>query len=325
MELLFEKFKNDISDLRKHIKYIEDIKNVVDNNNSIQEYLNSTTKKKFNYKSLIISIYGTIEFYSEAFLKKYLEMLNLHINEYDSLKDLIKTKNLNNSISLIQKIIEGKHSKYHHLDKIKIIENLYNSINNKKFYEINKDSFTLLSGNLKHKKICDLFNQIGINLEKEFTKFSEFSNTTSEVKYQKIDEIVERRNEIAHGAFVELLDTSEIKQYIDFVYLYFSKLFTIIFSDLKQQILSYQAQTGIKLNNTTHYSSKIFGFIKPDNLTITKKDYIIVKKSSGYYYGKIDQIKRHKDLNSISIKLKNININNHSNEIYLIKKELPFE
>lgn len=303
---IYNEFNTELVELRNHLKYVQNIENDLPTTSPLYKYIKSSEKRKFNYKALVISLYGIIEKFSEKFLTKYLELISTDVPNYESVKDKIKDVHLSNSATLTLKVIENKHQKYSSLDAKTIVKNLYSCINNDSPYIINKTSFTLASGNLKHSKICDLYKQVDINIEQMFDKFTTFKNITSEKKYNKIDEIVDRRNEIAHGSLSSILDSSEFPDYIDFVEKYFEALYYILDYDLNQEKYKYILKYHTKeIENITIYPGNIIGFKNTKRFWFFKNQKILVEKlEGGISDAKIESFKIYKQINGITIKLK---------------------
>ena len=309
----------EIKELRQHLNYIQNISTEINPASSLLPYVNSITKKKLNYKSLIISLYGIVENYAEKLIVKYLENLSLEISEYPNLKNKIQEKNLYNSASLTLKVIEKKSVKYNHLKETDLISNLNSCLANTPNYLLNFESFTMLSGNLKHSKMCDLFKQIDIDLNTGFVKHTDFNLGSSENQFKKLDELVEMRNEIAHGSVSTLLNPSQIEEYVDFVEKYFLNLQKLLLYDLEQEKLSYWVKFhSIELDNATVFNGNIIGFTNIKNISGSNQSLIIILKSDGTYdTATIENIKTF-DSKDVTLKL-NSNIVIKQNQRFYIK------
>jgi hypothetical protein len=115
-------------------------------------------------------------------------------------------------------------------------------------YVINFDAFIISSGNLKHKKIKELMNLIQIDLDasletnqtlrqhiEQEQQVTSIANLKSEELYNKINDLVERRNVIAHGSNIdEILDVSVLQGYASFLENYGKAIFeTLVYHTLK--------------------------------------------------------------------------------------------
>lgn len=321
MNIVLNNFEIEIAELRKHLNYVQNVSSEIDIENPLFSYVNSLTKKRFDYNSLIISLYGIVENYSEKFIIKYLEDISSTISEYTSLKEAIKNKNIYNSASLTLKVIEQKFLKYNHLKEIDLITNLNSCLTNLPNYSLNYESFTMLSGNMKHSRMCELFKQIDLDLNASFIRYTEFNLSNSENQFKKLDELVDMRNEVAHGYVNTLLNPSEIKEYVDFIEKYFKNLSKILVIDLEQEKLKYwEKYHSIQLENPQIFRGNIVGFNNAKNIEITNESLIIIKKNDdSYQEATIEMIKTFENKN-ITLKLNSISNIKENNQFYVKSK-----
>lgn len=320
MNLSLKEFEAEISELRQHLQYIQNISTEIGEKSSLYMYVNSVTKRTFNYKSLIISLYGIVENYSDKFIKAYLENLTAIISEYSNLKEVIKKKNIRNSADLTLKVFDNKYLKYKHLKEVDLIKNLNSCLTDVPNYLLNYDGFTILSGNMKHAKICELFKQIDLDLNQEFRKHTDFNLSNSENQFIKLDELVEMRNEVAHGSVISLMDPSQIVEYVNFIEKYFKSLYKILAIDLEQEKLKYWTKFHcIEIENAKVFSGNIVGFSNLKNIPVTNESLIIIMKSDGSFQSaEILNIKSF-DNNDLTLKLKsNTNLTGNRKFFYKI-------
>lgn len=242
MNELIVNFDKEISSLRNFAHYTENVIKDLSKTSLSYQYVISKEKKNFDYRALIISLYGILESYVELLLIRYLETSENEILKYEDLKKTIVENHYRYSIALTQKLFDNKYNKYNHLDKNDIVKNLHNCISKNTNYTINKEAFTIPSGNLKHEKICDLLKLLGINLDQELRSSASFkSRAKSDNVFNKVDDLVERRNIIAHGIpIIDRLDVSEIISYIDFIDTYYHEVCMIANSDLINEVLKFK-------------------------------------------------------------------------------------
>jgi hypothetical protein len=186
-----ENFTREINQIReylKHIQYVNDVSAYAvleTDNEQIRNLLNTlkehdrsfrTDKRIFEYKASIISLYGLLEKYVEIWIKEYLDFLSTVIPEYTQIHEKIRDNHFELSLKLINTITSRESAKYQHLTKEEVLKKLNNCIVNPTKYQINTDAFVLLSGNLKHNKIVELFNKLNLDLNDELLKNEELKN-----------------------------------------------------------------------------------------------------------------------------------------------------
>jgi hypothetical protein len=231
----FKRELNQIKEYLKHIQYVSDLTAyaVIDTDNEqIKELINRlkdhdrgfrTDKRIFEYKASIISLYGLLEKYVEIWIKEYLDSLSRVVPEYNQVDKKIRDNHFELSLKLINTISTRESAKYQHLTKEEVLKKLNECIVNPSNYQINTEAFVLLSGNLKHNKIVELFKYLNLDLNHELLSNDELNNeigldkntisqTSKDDLYNKINDLVERRNEIAHGSEVlEFYNISELE------------------------------------------------------------------------------------------------------------------
>ena len=255
-----ENFTREINQIReylKHIQYVNDVSAYAvleTDNEQIRNLLNTlkehdrsfrTDKRIFEYKASIISLYGLLEKYVELWIKEYLDSLSNVVPEYNKIDQKIRDNHFELSLKLINTITSRETAKYQHFTKEEVLKKLNDCIVNPTKYQINTDAFVLLSGNLKHNKIVELFNKLNLDLNNELLKNEELNNEIGlnqnsisriekDILYNKINDLVERRNQIAHGSeeVDDLLSISELEPYIQFLEKYCQAIFETLFEQV---------------------------------------------------------------------------------------------
>jgi hypothetical protein len=306
-----ENFTREINQIReylKHIQYVNDVATYAvleTDNEQIRNLLNTlkehdrsfrTDKRIFEYKASIISLYGLLEKYVELWIKEYLDSLSNVVPEYNQIDQKIRDNHFELSLKLINTITSRESAKYEHLTKEKVLTTLNECIVNPTKYQINTDAFVLLSGNLKHNKIVEIFQKLNLDLNSELLKNEELNNEiglTSEristigkdILYNKINDLVERRNQIAHGSenVDDIKSISELEPYIQFLDKYCQAIFQTLFEQLIKQESIHIFQ---KIENVIKtYGNKVLAF-ELENYTIKVGDMLIVETKEGRFYKK---------------------------------------
>ena len=226
-----ESFKKDINNIREYIEHINLVNNIPKENNDLHKkslknfikHLRSFNREKklFEYKAIIISLYGILENTISKWIQEHIKNVSIIVSDYDSLGDKFKVEHFNLSIKLISLIIENRHSKFDNINKNNILENLNQSIVSPSDFKLNSEAYIPLSGNLKHIKIIEALKPLNIDL-----------NTLTSILHRetiKIDDLVGRRNDIAHGVEIDnILGISEFEDFISALQIYMTNIFNII-------------------------------------------------------------------------------------------------
>jgi hypothetical protein len=305
-----ENFKKDLNQIKEYLKHIQYVNNVTaysildSDNEQINKLLNTlkdhdrrfrTDKRIFEYKASIISLYGLLEKYVEIWIKEYLDSLSTVVPQYNQVDEKIRDNHFELSLKLINTITTRESAKYQHLTKEDVLKKLNQCIVNPSNYQINTDAFVLLSGNLKHNKIVELFKYLNLDLNNELLKNEDLNNEIGLDKntisqrskddlYNKINDLVERRNQIAHGSeILDILGISTLEPYIQFLEKYCQAIFEILVEQLIKQesIHTFQKIERVIIIHT----DGILGF-GISNYTIKVGDMLIIETQENRFYKK---------------------------------------
>jgi len=343
-------FKKDIENIKEYIEHISLIDAVaIKNKKPEQEELKNlvkhlhtfkTDKKLFEYKAITVSLYGILEKYIGTWIREYIDTLSDLIVKYDDLPLKLRESHFKLSINLISKIIEKKFAKYEHLDKNDVLLKLGSCIRESSKFELNEDAFSPMSGNLKHGKITEAFEKLCIELNgkllqnKSFLEYletkhgSDIANKKPTVLYNVIDDLVSRRNDIAHGARIDdtILDFDE---HIEFLEYYCEAIFKV----LEQETMKYKSEhlytkieniLNVFKDSKTEINSILH--IEVKNCKIKVGDCIMIKNLNSFTEKEISEIRRDKiKYEELEIKEKtnitvNINFSTTKNKTFYIKK-----
>lgn len=247
MQSLLDEFNINLKSIEDYISHIGLVNNLVENNKNIQsealilfeKHMKEfhVAKKIFEYKSIIISIYGLMENTISLLIQKHVSNIPRIVNYYSDLEEKFKDRHFNLSIKLISTIIEGKYAKYENIDKEIILKNLFDLQSNMSDYILNSEAYIPSSGNLKHSKILEAFQSLDIDLSSVLNSEKSF-----------IDELVSRRNEIAHGGKIDqILNIMMFPEYINSV----NQCIEKISNSIIKKESDYQLKNELKYSYTT--------------------------------------------------------------------------
>lgn len=303
MDLVIELLKTDLLELRNHLEFTEKIKIEILSSSDNFKYSRSSIKRKFDYNSVIISLYGLIENYIEKYCYEYIENIEKIITDYNFLETKFRYNHFNLSIELIKKIIENRHSKFSNISKEIVLNNLNYCITNGKNFKLNKEAFTLTTGNLKHSKICETIGYLNIKLDQKLKHFSEFKSNTENI-FNPIDDLVQRRNEIAHGNIQDILDSTSVFPLIDFVSNYLFSIGRVLKEELDQiSNLNKKTYQSVFINDIKVISEKILGIQNGKKYNLNKGDEVLIEKSDKNIISCVIVDIKSFDNNDITIKL----------------------
>ena len=247
---------------------------------------NISKERIYNYNANIISLYGFFEHFIESLIEEYVESLINQIKRFDDNHTNIK----NNFFSRWEKL-HGKlgYPKYSHLTENQLIQLLYDSkINNKN--NLIPEYYYQNGGNYKHSVICECFNYLGIDISHEMKAYDPLHSyfvskgimdqTEEGILYDMLNDLVARRNDVAHGNSSSILDLSYFKEYVYFLELY-AKTINALLNDRLYE-LKWNGGSNPTISIKHLYRNSIVE-IEVENFVIEVGDMVIVKEPNGNY------------------------------------------
>lgn len=218
-------FENDVEKIKHHNYLLEGVKQLINRYRGAPEIRgikrNVVEEKTFEYCSNIISLYGDFERFIEHAFSEYISCLKKIIASFDDLNNTIKDNYFENVKKLHGKL---SYEKFKHLTSSSLAENLYHVIVEKK-NEIYAECFLQNGGNYRPDIISKMMDAMGIlNFTTEIGKYLPLRTWSEENPDEKFEGLlngfVDRRNEIAHGATLDILGIDEFNRLIELVCAY---------------------------------------------------------------------------------------------------------
>jgi len=313
MNLSITKFKKDIHELKMYIDTIEIINSLFTLDISKQEAIDTSfqqlldsqvhhnsfiTKRLFDYKTVVISLYGLSEHFIESLLKEYLDFISKIIPDYTTLPNKIRENHFNLSNNLLKNLNNGKYKNISTEEEI--ISNLYACIKENKC-SLNIEAFTEHKNNFRYETIADFYSKIGIDnvntrikrepiFKQYFSNYiAEYDSLQDKIIFSKINQLVDWRNEVAHGAPIDNIISNEmLLDTINFIESYGTALNNVIISDTLPFLASYSA---IPLGEAEKVIDNRIICIYLYNAKITIGNKIIAKgPSNDYKLGKVTDL-----------------------------------
>ncbi|MFM2292574.1 MAG: hypothetical protein RIS29_2387 [Bacteroidota bacterium] len=241
MESVRSQFQRELENLELLISFFDEELNLLkipqNEHPKLDEFINLfsafySQKRIFNYNSLIISLYGYFEKFIENLLIAYIDNINGYFKRYSSIPHVLTKNHLKLSLSLLDKVENPRYNGP--LNKEGIIENLHKCININENYQLNKEAFSQHTANFRIQVVDEIFGRIGIdsisNKLKGNAEFQAYIKEKYEIEiigdldnddiHSIMNELAERRNEVAHGVPSEILSNQIILDYFN----YFKKI-----------------------------------------------------------------------------------------------------
>lgn len=219
-------------------------------NEALAEHKNSLVRKyvsvrrRFDYAAFAVALYASFEKLIEAFIAEYAQFLSRCLR-YLELPPKLVTKHRWRTGEMLWRgrIGEGRHVG---LTELEMVKNLFECLNGVRPYTLNKAAVIAHDVNLRVNEIDTLFAAVGIeNVCDRVRRADALLNWYRKTKdlddvlpdgvpttliEERIKDIVDRRNEIAHGGDIptELPGENEMSDAISFIQAFAQSIFAII-------------------------------------------------------------------------------------------------
>jgi len=258
------------------------------------------TKKVFEYNSVIVTIYGALESFIEGSILAYLEILNRVVPSYKKLPAVLIENHFDFSAQLIKNLTKAKYATK--IKKESIIINLNSCIVDIN-YKLNNHAYIDHSANFRHDAVVTILKHIGISdltgkllnceLFSNFLKTKHQSSTALNLRGEKVffplDELAQRRNDVAHGVASEIVDRGYLQEFIEYVEAYVRAVNWVLQQELYDLLCKHAAVLRID-DIKKIYQKHIVCFGHPAG-TLSIGDVIIGKSASSNPELKLSQVR----------------------------------
>ncbi|MDR7121684.1 HEPN domain-containing protein [Rheinheimera soli] len=245
MTRAFDSFLQSIDEIKLFMKFesfaqgffskdINEFKINAELSDKVESILSSLPKrsliqsKVYLYKSIIISLYGSLERYVEDVIKEYLENLVSFCGDFEKLPAEVRKNYISVSLDYLSKTQKKKAVSSSVIESLtkSAIDNLYFFCKNEFNSKMNYDAFTAHTSNFRYDSINDIFLRVGIqNICGEALNDGELKNALCEKNYllkdtdkkvlesiltSELGDLAQRRNEIAHGVPILDIDSYDL-------------------------------------------------------------------------------------------------------------------
>lgn len=228
-------FTNSIIKLKEHLSSIDSKEKILEYismqqipdciADSVRQLKDARSEEKvFNYNANVISLYGYLERYIENVIKEYVRALNTIETDFSRLPGKVQKSYFD-----IIKNLHGKlaYPKYNHFREKHLVDSLYHSLSEQSV-DLIAEAFFKNGGNYRYDIIKECIDGLGLqnfNLLYKYPALNDYFVSKRNIKdieqaevsslYYLLNDLVDRRNDIAHGETNTDLLTSDI--FIDYI------------------------------------------------------------------------------------------------------------
>lgn len=208
--------------------------------------LTSIAYRRATYNTIVISIYGALERFVEDLVHAYVRYLNAVTPTYADLPQPVLDNHLPLTVELLGQLDRPRYQG----QGDRLVANLDSCLQQRPNYRLNALAFSLHTRNFKAAVIGDTLKRVGVEASLDSVKASaEYRAAVSAIDpgapptFNRFDEFVDRRNEVAHGTEAdELLAVPLLRDYVQLVLAFCRALHARVWSDALKHLAGLHGQ-----------------------------------------------------------------------------------
>lgn len=242
MRSTLDEFNKELEELRVLLDSINPVNDALSRQQDslLQRYL--LVRRRFDDAAFVVALYASFEKFIEGLIVAYAQFESHRLHYMDLPSKLLKKHLLRTAEMLSRgRIGEGR---YAGLTELEVVRNLFECLNGDKPYTLNKAAVVAHDGNLRVAEIDKLFADIGIDnvcgrvrradrLLDWYQKAKQLDvapqdSVPAQLIEERIKDLVERRNQIAHGGNpTDLLGVDAMCDAVDFIQAFAQSIFAM--------------------------------------------------------------------------------------------------
>jgi hypothetical protein len=214
------------------------------------EHLQGRTliKRRFVYCGLIITVSGMLEQYLDALVAEYVQTIMSVASDAGELPKEIGTNHLDLSLTYLDSVARDS---YRGDDSVEeIISRLHSALCVKNVFVVNERAFAFRRANYRCDLVSQVFAKIGVSaiLKRLYESFSfseylrvqraadDSRSLDKSTVLKQLDDLAERRNDVAHGNVTQILSHELVLPFVEFVEAFGSGIREVLIEELFQII-----------------------------------------------------------------------------------------
>jgi hypothetical protein len=162
------------------------------------------TRKRLDYSSLVVALYGTLEDYVERIAEQCAEVLNGSVSRYLDLPESMRKFHEKGSLTLVEQVLRSAYTGP--LTQRDLIANVHGCLEGRSPYRLNFEAFSIHTANVRNGIVRELLSRVGVEGVDEAVG-SDIRTTELLNRYGRSDgephfyvnDLADRRNMVAHG------------------------------------------------------------------------------------------------------------------------------
>lgn len=199
-----------------------------------------TAGRTYDYVCSIVLLYGLLERFIEDVAEEYLNALTGRIKIHSELPQKLQTSHFELTIAQLQRTRDSRYNGKH--DAVRLAESFSACVSGKSPIDFINEPLLFHTSNFRVPVVDEFLNRIGIPQASrravETLDFAQFNNAQPEKRtappdcpesvWDLVNDLVERRNQVAHGDISAVLAPSALHPYCDLIEAYCSALAKVV-------------------------------------------------------------------------------------------------
>jgi hypothetical protein len=225
-------------------------------------------KARYDYNTIIISLYGYLERFIEDLIGEYLTLISSHVPTFAKLPSAIQGNHLALSLELARKADYQRYAGSVRVDDI--VARLHACFSTPDKYQLNGQAFAQHSANFRQSVVTATFGLCGIaDISQPLRQAEPFTDFLKEedperdmqtylaggddVVFARLNDLANRRNDVAHGTPVDdILSRDLLRSYIGFIEAFANGLALVVYERSLPLMLKEAVGLGAAINVIDH-------------------------------------------------------------------------
>jgi hypothetical protein len=202
-------------------------------------------KARYDYNTIIISLYGYLERFIEELIGEYLAILSSHVLRFSDLPSSIQLNHLALSLDLVRRADYQRNAGTIRVDEV--VARLHSCFSTPDRYQLNGQAYAQHNANFRQSVVIETLGRCGLadiapalRQSEPLTAFLKqedpdrdmqtYLAAGDDVVFARMNDLANRRNDVAHGMLVDdLLSRDFLRNYIGFVDAYARGLGLVVY------------------------------------------------------------------------------------------------
>jgi RiboL-PSP-HEPN len=291
-----DELAKELDEMRSLVASISPVNAALSNHHDsvVKKYL--IVRRRFDYAAIIVALYASFEKFLENLVGEYVNLMARQ-TQYADLPPKLTQKHLHKSADILSRGRLGE-GRYTNLREVDVVKNLYDCLTGAQSYALNQVAVVAHDLNFQRDEINRLFSAVGIDQVCDLVRRSDAmlewysgTQTPSDTMQsvvppatieQRINGLVERRNQIAHrgGNPLDLLGQDELSDTIAFVEALCRSIFSVVVGKyFEKRYIESGAAVSLRLLEGPYQGGYVVVVDRPSEELYTEQPMFVVDPS----------------------------------------------